>query len=121
MTTQLRLTLAEAGSLEHCPCGHNAWIQHHGVVEGSEPGCVHCDCTRTEYEASVAAVEAILTARLEEVERRVRNDWADYFESWSDRLGPDPLTVPLAIAALRAQGTPFGCARASHPTESEDA
>lgn len=46
------------------------------------------------------------------VERRTRNEWADYFEGWLTAVGPELLTVETVIAALRADGKPFGVAAA---------
>lgn len=49
-------------------------------------------------------------------ERRVRDEWADYFEHWTQAVGPEPLTVETVIAILRAEHKPFGVAAALAPT-----
>lgn len=62
----------------------------------------------------LAASPAPVASRPEAVdERRFRDEWADYFEHWTQAVGPEPLTVETVIAVLRAERQPFGVARAA--------
>lgn len=42
-------------------------------------------------------------------------EWADYFEHWTQAVGPEPLTVDLVIKALRLPSPPFGVAKGATP------
>lgn len=65
MTAMIRLTNEDRARIEHCPCGHNAYIQHNGLDDRAEPGCGKCDCGRSELEAAAAAVEAIVNTHMD--------------------------------------------------------
>jgi transcriptional regulator with XRE-family HTH domain len=47
---------------------------------------------------------------VEETRQHCRREWADYFEHWTQSVGPEPLSVEVVIALLRADREPFGFA-----------
>jgi hypothetical protein len=61
--------------------------------------------------AALADPDAVLAQARAEALREHRHEWADYFEHWTQAVGPAPLTVELVIAALRGEHLPFGRAK----------
>ncbi len=85
-----------------------------GFVRTFETGEAAANALPIFLHAVLAASSAPVVSRPEaEDERRFRDEWADYFEHWTQAVGPKPLTVETVIAILRAEHKPFGVAAAS--------
>ena len=89
-----------------CRCGPQLAYDHDPRVQDCPQ---HGEAAAEYYSGGIVSdLRGLLDAPQGGSERRVRDEWADYFEHWTQAVGPEPLTVQTVIALLRAERKPFG-------------